>query len=106
LREQLDESKTIQENVAGENDTVTVNGKTRHINGYLQDFLFSPETDTFSCFTTFRRRTQPAFISPAVYPAFQSAVLDEPTNDLDLETLEPLEDYLMNYAGTVFAGQS
>lgn len=101
LREQLDENKTVQENVAGDNDTVTINGKRRHIIGYLQDFLFSPDQiRSYVSLLSGGERNRLLLARLFTRPS-NLLVLDEPTNDLDLETLEPLEDYLMNYAGTV-----
>ena len=101
LREQLDLNKTVQENVIENSDSVTINGKNRHILGYLQDFLFSPEqarayVSVISGGERNRLLLARLFSRPA-----NLLVLDEPTNDLDMETLEILEDYLMNYAGTV-----
>jgi ATP-binding cassette subfamily F protein uup len=101
LRGQLDDEKTIADNVAGGNDTVTIDGRKRHIVGYLQDFLFSPE----------RSRTQVKFLSGGerhrvllaklfTQPA-NVIVLDEPTNDLDAETLELLEQRLVEFSGTI-----
>ena len=101
LRGQLDGDKTIVDNIAGGNDTVTIDGKSRHIIGYLQDFLFSPE----------RSRTRVRFLSGGerhrvllaklfTQPA-NVIVLDEPTNDLDAETLELLEQRLVEFSGTI-----
>jgi len=101
LRGQLDDEKTIADNVAGGNDTVTIDGRRRHIVGYLQDFLFSPE----------RSRTPVKFLSGGerhrvllaklfTQPA-NVIVLDEPTNDLDAETLELLEQRLVEFSGTI-----
>jgi ATP-binding cassette subfamily F protein uup len=101
LREQLDESKTVQENVAGDSDTVTVNGKSRHIIGYLQDFLFSPDQIRSHVSELSGGERNRLLLARLFTRPSNLLVLDEPTNDLDLETLEPLEDYLMNYAGTV-----
>jgi ATP-binding cassette subfamily F protein uup len=102
LREQLDENKTVQENVVENNqDTVTVNGQKRHIIGYMQDFLFSPEqvrayVSTLSGGERNRLLLARLFTRPS-----NLLVMDEPTNDLDIETIEILEDYLMSYTGTV-----
>ena len=102
LREQLDENKTVQENVVeNKRDTVTVNGQDRHIIGYMQDFLFSPEqvrsyVSTLSGGERNRLLLARLFTRPS-----NLLVMDEPTNDLDIETIEVLEDYLMTYTGTV-----
>ncbi|MFC1913371.1 ATP-binding cassette domain-containing protein [Chloroflexota bacterium] len=102
LREQLDEKKTVQENVVeGNQDTVTINGKNRHIIGYLQDFLFSPEQlRSFVSLLSGGERNRLLWARLFTRPS-NILVLDEPTNDLDIETLEILEDYLMKYKGTV-----
>jgi len=102
LREQLDENKTVQENVAKDNqDIVIINGKQRHIIGYLQEFLFPPDqarsyVSKLSGGERNRLLLARLFIRPS-----NILVLDEPTNDLDVETLEILEDYLMKYTGTI-----
>ena len=101
LLEQLDENKTAIENVGDGTDTVTVNGKTRHIVGYLQDFLFSPDqarslVSVLSGGERNRLMLARLFTMPS-----NLLVLDEPTNDLDVETLDLLEDLLMSYAGTI-----
>jgi ATP-binding cassette subfamily F protein uup len=101
LRAQLDENKSVAENVGGGNDTILFNGKPKHIIGYLGDFLFSPErarTPVRSLSGGERNRLLLAcmFTQPS-----NLLVLDEPTNDLDLETLELLEDLLLDYPGTL-----
>jgi ATP-binding cassette subfamily F protein uup len=101
LREQLDLDATVQENVGRGNDTLVINGKPRHVIGYLQDFLFSPErarTPVRSLSGGERNRLLLArlFTRPA-----NVLVLDEPTNDLDAETLELLEELLLDYRGTL-----
>lgn len=102
LREQLDENKTVQENVAKDNqDIVIINGKQRHIIEYLQEFLFPPDqarsyVSKLSGGERNRLLLARLFIRPS-----NILVLDEPTNDLDVETLEILEDYLMKYTGTI-----
>ena len=101
LLEQLDENKTVLENVGDGKDTVTVNGKTRHIIGYMQDFLFSPEqacslVSVLSGGERNRLMLARLFTRPS-----NLLVLDEPTNDLDIETLDVLENLLMNYTGTI-----
>jgi ATP-binding cassette subfamily F protein uup len=102
LREQLDENKTVQENVVEDNqDTVTINGKKRHIIGYLQDFLFSPDqVRSYVSLLSGGERNRLLLARLFTRPS-NLLVLDEPTNDLDMETLELLEDYLINYTGTI-----
>jgi ABC transport system ATP-binding/permease protein len=101
LREQLDENKTVRENVTEDSDTVTINGKKRHIIGYLQDFLFSPEQARSYVSTLSGGERNRLLLARLFTRPSNLLVLDEPTNDLDLETLELLEDYLMSYSGTV-----
>ena len=101
LRAQLDENLTLKENIAGSNDNVFVGGMPRHIVGYLQDFLFSKEkimspVRILSGGERNRLLLAKLFSTPA-----NVLVLDEPTNDLDAETLEMLEDRLLEFSGTV-----
>jgi ATP-binding cassette subfamily F protein uup len=101
LRAQLDEAKTLRENIADGNDTVTVGGASRHVMGYLQDFLFSPgqimgPVSSLSGGEHNRLLLAKLFAQPS-----NVLVLDEPTNDLDTETLELLEDLLLEYNGTI-----
>ncbi len=101
LREQLDEEKTVVDNVGGGSDQIEINGRNKHVLGYLQDFLFEPE----------RARTPVKFLSGGERNRILLAklfarpanviVLDEPTNDLDSETLELLEEKLMEFNGTI-----
>ncbi|EAQ64129.1 ABC transporter, ATP-binding protein [Marinomonas sp. MED121] len=101
LREQLDPEKTVAENVGEGKDTVEINGRDKHIIGYLGDFLFPPErarTPVKALSGGERNRVLLAklFTKPA-----NLLIMDEPTNDLDVETLELLEELLMNYQGTL-----
>ncbi len=101
LRAQLDESMRVQDAVADGNTTVTINGRTRHVISYLEDFLFEPtraRTPVRALSGGERNRLLLArlFTKPA-----NVLVLDEPTNDLDAETLELLEDLLVEFGGTV-----
>jgi len=100
-REQLDPEKTVFEVVGAGNDTVTANGRTRHVNAYLRDFLFSNErarspVKSLSGGERNRLLLARLFTRPA-----NVLVLDEPTNDLDLETLELLEEQLVEWPGTL-----
>ncbi|TDO96801.1 ATP-binding cassette domain-containing protein [Marinomonas balearica] len=101
LREQLDPEKTVADNVGEGKDTIEVEGRSRHIIGYLQDFLFPPErarTPVKALSGGERNRVLLAklFTKPA-----NLLVMDEPTNDLDVETLELLEELLTEYQGTL-----
>ena len=101
LRSQLEPEKTVAENIAEDKEYVTVNGTRRHIYGYLQDFLFTPE----------RARTPVKALSGGERARVGLAklflnlgnllILDEPANDLDIETLELLEEQLLAYEGTL-----
>jgi ATP-binding cassette subfamily F protein uup len=100
-REQLDPDRTVFDTVGGGNDTVTVNGRTRHVHGYLRDFLFPPEragspVKALSGGERNRLLLARLFTRPA-----NVLVLDEPTNDLDIETLELLEAQLVEWPGTL-----
>lgn len=101
MRELLDGDKTIVDTVGQGRDSIEINGKTRHIMSYLSDFLFSPQrarTPLRALSGGERSRVQLAclFSQPA-----NILVLDEPTNDLDIETLELLENILVDFKGTV-----
>ncbi len=100
-RAQLDPSRTVIDNITDRSDNVTINGQSRHVLSYLQDFLFSPAraralVKTLSGGERNRLLLARLFMKPA-----NVLVLDEPTNDLDVETLEMLEEVLANYQGTV-----
>jgi ATP-binding cassette subfamily F protein uup len=101
LRAQLDENRSAAENVADGNDTVIVNGRSRHIVGYLQDFLFSGERSrSLVKYLSGGERNRLLLARMFTKPS-NLLVLDEPTNDLDAETLELLEAMLVEYPGTV-----
>jgi ATP-binding cassette subfamily F protein uup len=100
-REQLDPEQTVFAAIGDGNDTVTVNGRVRHVNGYLRDFLFAPEqagspVKALSGGERNRLMLARLFTRPA-----NVLVLDEPTNDLDIETLELLEEQLLEWPGTL-----
>lgn len=97
----LDENKTVQDNVYAGGDMINLDGKSRHVISYLQDFLFSPQrarslVKVLSGGERNRLLLARLFTQPA-----NVFVLDEPTNDLDIETLELLEEQLLNYNGTL-----
>ena len=100
-REQLDPERTVFDTVGEGNDTVTSNGRTRHVHAYLRDFLFSDErarspVKALSGGERNRLLLARLFTRPA-----NVLVLDEPTNDLGLETLELLEEQLVEWPGTL-----
>jgi ATP-binding cassette subfamily F protein uup len=101
LRNQLHEDQTVQENVGDGYDTIRTGGQTRHVIGYLQDFLFSPErARTLVGRLSGGERNRVLLAKLFAKPA-NVIVLDEPTNDLDAETLELLEERLVDFRGTV-----
>jgi ATP-binding cassette subfamily F protein uup len=101
LRYQLDEDSTVQENVGEGSDTVGVGNRTQHVIGYLQKFLFTPErARTPIRFLSGGERNRVLLAKLFSKPA-NVIVLDEPTNDLDTETLEMLESRLVAFEGTV-----
>ena len=101
LRDQLDDEKTVADNVADGYETVQIGGQPRHVVGYLQDFLFTPDrTRTAVKFLSGGERNRVLLARLFAKPA-NLIVLDEPTNDLDAETLEMLEERLVEFAGTV-----
>ena len=102
LRSQLKEDKTLIENLAGEGaDTVVVGRQTRHVISYLGDFLFTPDRarSTVSMLSGGERNR--LLLAKIFLKTANVLVLDEPTNDLDLETLDLLEELLGNFDGTV-----
>jgi len=101
LRSQLDDQKTIAENVAGENDMVDVGGSRRHIFSYLQDFLFTPERAKSPVFVLSGGERNRLLIAKLFLQPCNFLVMDEPTNDLDTETLELLEEQLLQNAATL-----
>ncbi|MDD2390375.1 MAG: ATP-binding cassette domain-containing protein [Desulfobacterales bacterium] len=101
LRAQLDESRTLQQNVAEDGDTVFVGGKPRHIIGYLQDFLFSPAQARAPITRLSGGERNRLLLAKLFTRPSNVMVLDEPTNDLDVETLDLLEELLVEYEGTV-----
>ena len=100
-RSALDEEKTVQDNVSGGRDMLEIDGKPRHVISYLQDFLFAPErcrqpVKALSGGERNRLLLAKLFTQPS-----NVLVLDEPTNDLDIDTLDLLEELLINYKGTL-----
>ncbi|KAF0182505.1 MAG: ATP-binding cassette subfamily F uup [Nitrospirae bacterium] len=97
----LDDDKSVVENVAEGTGHVTVNGSTRHVIGYLSDFLFPPERARLPVKVLSGGERNRALLAKLFTQPANVLVLDEPTNDLDADTLELLEELLMQFEGTV-----
>lgn len=100
-REQLDPNKSVADNVAEGHDTVLINGQPRHIIGYLQDFLFAPARSRSPVSVLSGGEKNRLLLAKLFTRPFNVLVMDEPTNDLDVETLELLEELLLDYKGTL-----
>jgi ATP-binding cassette subfamily F protein uup len=100
-REQLDPDRTVVDTIGDGSDTVTVNGMPRHVHGYLQDFLFSPERARSPVRALSGGERNRLLLARLLTRPANTLVLDEPTNDLDLETLELLEQQLVDWPGTL-----
>jgi ATP-binding cassette subfamily F protein uup len=101
LRGQLDMDKTVIDNISEGRESIEINGNTRHIIGYLNDFLFSPERARTPVRALSGGECNRVLLAKLFSQPANLLVLDEPTNDLDVETLELLEEILMEYKGTV-----
>ena len=101
LRAQLDEQKTVRENIVSGNDFIIFNGRRRHVIGYLQDFLFSPERSRTPVYVLSGGEKNRLMLARLFTQPANVLVLDEPTNDLDVETLELLEELIFEYQGTL-----
>ena len=100
-REQLDPERTVWETVADGHDTVTVNDRTQHVHGYLRDFLFPPERALSPVKALSGGERNRLVLARLFARPFNVLVMDEPTNDLDIETLELLEERLAAWPGTL-----
>jgi ATP-binding cassette subfamily F protein uup len=101
LRGQIDDAKTVGQNVAGDAETVTFQGRPRHIHSYLQDFLFPADRIRMPAKMLSGGERNRLLLARLFLQRANVLVLDEPTNDLDAETLELLEELLVEYAGTL-----
>jgi ATP-binding cassette subfamily F protein uup len=100
-REQLDPERTVWETVADGHDTVTVNDRMQHVHGYLRDFLFPPERALSPVKALSGGERNRLLLARLFARPFNVLVMDEPTNDLDIETLELLEERLATWPGTL-----
>ncbi|MGJ8688592.1 MAG: ATP-binding cassette domain-containing protein [Gammaproteobacteria bacterium] len=101
LRNQLDLNKTVIENLAEGSDFIEINGKQRHVISYLQDFLFSPSRTRQPVKSLSGGEQNRLILARLFSKPANLIVLDEPTNDLDMETLELLEEILLEFSGTI-----
>ncbi|GAB1262285.1 ATP-binding cassette domain-containing protein [Aurantivibrio plasticivorans] len=101
LRSQLDLEKSVIDNIAEGREFITINGVQRHVISYLQDFLFTPDRTRQPVKALSGGEQNRLILAYLFSKPSNLLVLDEPTNDLDMETLELLEDLLINYQGTL-----
>ena len=101
LREHLDMDKNLIDNVSGGSDYIEINGQNKHVISYLGDFLFAPDRIRTPAKALSGGEQNRAILAKVFSRPANILVLDEPTNDLDIETLELLEDILLKFDGTV-----
>ena len=101
LREHLDMEKNLIDNVSGGSDYIEINGQNKHVISYLSDFLFTPDRIRTPAKALSGGEQNRAILAKVFSRPANILVLDEPTNDLDIETLELLEDILLKFDGTV-----
>ncbi|HZZ20432.1 MAG TPA: ATP-binding cassette domain-containing protein [Opitutaceae bacterium] len=101
MRAQIDDNKTVADNIAGGNETVTIDGKTKHVISYLQDFLFTPDRARTPARVLSGGERNRLLLARLFTKPANVLIMDEPTNDLDAETLDLLEDLLVAYTGTL-----
>jgi ATP-binding cassette subfamily F protein uup len=101
LRAQLDEDRSVQENIADGKELLDLNGSQRHVIGYLKDFLFTPDRARSPVRVLSGGERNRLLLARLFCRPSNVLVLDEPTNDLDMETLELLEERLLEYSGTI-----
>ncbi|NLV66564.1 MAG: ATP-binding cassette domain-containing protein [Spirochaetes bacterium] len=101
LRDSIDGNKTIRENIAEAGEMIEINGRSRHVTGYLQDFLFQPDRIDIRASVLSGGERNRLMLAKLFTRPFNLLVMDEPTNDLDLETVELLEQILIEYEGTL-----
>lgn len=101
LRSELDLNKSVRDNLAEGTDKIEVAGRSKHVMSYLGDFLFSPQRANSPVSTLSGGERNRLMLARLFAKPFNLLVMDEPTNDLDVETLELLEELLMQYEGTL-----
>ena len=100
-RSELDNNKSVRDNLAEGTDTIEINGRGKHVMSYLSDFLFPPQRANSPVSTLSGGERNRLMLAKLFARSFNLLVLDEPTNDLDVETLELLEELLLDYQGTL-----
>ncbi|MBI2400227.1 MAG: ATP-binding cassette domain-containing protein, partial [Deltaproteobacteria bacterium] len=101
LRAVLDEEKTVMDNIGEGNDQIIIDGRPRHLIGYLQDFLFTPSRARTPVKALSGGERNRLLLAKLFSKPSNMLVMDEPTNDLDSDTLDLLEELLAGYSGTV-----
>ncbi|MBY4676925.1 ATP-binding cassette domain-containing protein [Marinobacterium arenosum] len=101
LRGQLDPEKSVLDNIAEGRESITINGRSRHLISYLSDFLFTPERARTPVKALSGGECNRVMLARLFSLPANVLVLDEPTNDLDIETLELLEEILLSFDGTI-----
>ena len=101
LRSTLNDQETVVDNIGEGSDLLTINGKTRHVISYLQDFLFSPERARSPVSVLSGGEKNRLLLAKLFTKPHNFLVMDEPTNDLDIDTMELLEELLLDYKGTL-----
>ncbi len=101
LREQLDPDRTVFDSIADGADFISISGERKHVSGYLRDFLFPPDTTRTPVRALSGGERNRLMLARLFTRSFNLLVLDEPTNDLDIETLDLLEELLLDFPGTL-----
>ena len=100
-REAIEPNKTVRENISDAGDNVTVNGQAKHVVGYLKDFLFSEKKINLPAKALSGGERNRLLLAKLFTRPFNLLIMDEPTNDLDMDTLELLEELLVEFNGTL-----
>jgi len=101
LRATINPEKTVMDNISEGRESITINGKQRHVISYLNDFMFAPERARTPVKALSGGETNRVLLAKLFSQPANLLVLDEPTNDLDIETLELLEEIILNFDGTI-----